>query len=141
MGMKVDKTVSIPSWELVFTTSRSSGPGGQHVNKVNSRVTLHFNVVESSSLTDQQKRRILTVYRTKVNKDGILQLHSQKNRSQSANRVDLVERLRALVGEAVKPKPPRVPTKVSRGIKERRLQEKKRQSQRKRVRSSPSPEE
>ena len=111
------------------------------MNKVNSRVTLHFNVVESSSLTDQQKRRILTVYRTKVNKDGILQLHSQKNRSQSANRVDLVERLRALVGEAVKPKPPRVPTKVSRGIKERRLQEKKRQSQRKRVRSSPNPED
>ena len=141
MGIEVDKTVSIPSWELVFTTSRSSGPGGQHVNKVNSRVTLHFNVVGSPSLTDQQKRRILAVHRTRVNKDGILQLHSQKNRSQSANRTDLVERLSALVGEALKPKPPRVPTKVSRGIKERRLQEKKRHSQRKRVRSSPSPEE
>jgi ribosome-associated protein len=135
MEIMISKEVLVPPTELQFTTSRSGGPGGQHVNKVNSRVTLHFNVRNSSSLTTQQKRRIVAYLHTRVNKEGVLRLHSQKYRSQAANRNDLVERFRNLLGLALKPIPPRVRTKISKIVKERRLQEKKQRGQIKRTRA------
>jgi ribosome-associated protein len=141
MEVLIDKGVLIPESELQFTTSRSGGPGGQHVNKVNSRVTLHFNVKESSRLSSQQKRRIMACLRTRVNKEGVLRLHSQKYRSQSANRHDLLERFGSLLDVALRPRPPRVPTKISKSVKEKRLQEKKRHAQLKRTRSRQKGEE
>ena len=141
MERVIDDGISIPRWELQFTMSRSSGPGGQHVNKVNSRVTLHFNVRQSSSLTDLQKRRILSSLRTRVNKNGELQLHAQKYRSQSANRDELMERLGSLLTKVLKPKSPRIPTRIPKASKERRLQNKKRHSRVKLARSSRLPED
>lgn len=135
MGILVGKNVIIPENELEYTTSRSGGPGGQHVNKVSSRVTLRFNVQGSLSLSTQQKRRIMTSLRSRVNREGVLRLHSQKYRSQSANRKDLVERFKILLDEALRSSPPRVPTKISKSVKEKRLQEKKRHAQLKRMRS------
>ena len=136
MEIKLNNTIFIPDSALMFTTSRSTGPGGQHVNKVNSRVTLHFNLNTSTNLTDQQKRLIFSVLRSRVNKEGVLQLHSQKYRSQSANREDLVERFQVLLEQALRPKRPRIPTKTPKGIKSRRLQEKKRHGRLKLGRSS-----
>ena len=141
MEILVGNNVRIPMAELEFTTSRSGGPGGQHVNKVNSRVTLHFDVTSSFHLSAQQKRRILVCLRTRANKDGALQLHSQKYRSQSANRKDLLERFRKLLDAALLPKRPRVPTKISKSVKEKRLQEKKRHAQLKRARGRQTVEE
>ena len=135
MDILIGKVLHIPETELQFTTSRSGGPGGQHVNKVSSRVTLHFDVKRSICLNTLQKRRVLAGLSTRVNKEGVLQLHSQKYRSQSANRKDLLERFRTLLEEAVRPRPPRVPTKISRSVKETRLKEKKRHGQLKRTRS------
>ena len=141
MEILVGKNVRIPIADLEFTTSRSGGPGGQHVNKVSSRVTLHFDVTSSSHLSAQQKRRILACLRTRTNKEGTLQLHSQKYRSQAANRNDLLERFRELIDAALTPKRPRVPTKISKSVKEKRLQEKKRHAQLKRTRARQTPEE
>src|SRR5262245_37131442 len=74
--------LAIPESELTFTTSRSSGPGGQHVNKTSSRVILRFNVAASPSLSETQKHRLLTRLATRVSKDGVLRVVSQKYRSQ-----------------------------------------------------------
>ena len=136
MEIKLNNTIFIPDSALVFTTSRSTGPGGQHVNKVNSRVTLHFNLNIAPSLTDQQKRQIFSVLRTRVNKEGVLQLHSQKYRNQSANREDLVERFQVLLEQALRPKRPRIPTKTPKATKNQRLQDKKRHGRLKLGRSS-----
>ena len=135
MDILIGKELCIPETELQFTTSRSGGPGGQHVNKVSSRVTLHFDVKKTVRLNTQQKKRVLACLRTRVNKEGVLRLHSQKYRSQSANREDLLERFTWLLDMALKPRTPRVPTKMSKGVKEKRLKEKKRHGQLKRTRS------
>ena len=141
MDIMISKEVYVPAVELWFTTSRSGGPGGQHVNKVNSRVTLHFNVQHSSGLSSHQKRRIMAYLHTRVNKEGVLRLHSQKYKSQASNREDLVERFQTLLSLALKPQRPRVPTRISRSVKERRLLEKKRRGQVKRQRSQHEAEE
>ena len=93
--------VSIPLSELSFTTSRSSGPGGQNVNKVNSRVSLHFSVTTSPSLTSFQKSQILTRLHTRINKEGVLLLHAQAARSQAMNREALIDRFAKLLGAAL----------------------------------------
>ncbi len=121
--------------------SRSGGPGGQHVNKVSSRVTLYFDVKKTERLNTYQKKRILACLHTRVNKSGVLRLQSQKYRSQSANRDDLLERFTGLLEMALKPRTPRVPTKLSKGIKEKRLKEKKRHGQLKQTRSRQHTEE
>lgn len=135
MEIVIDDGVQIPSGELEFTSSRSRGPGGQHVNKVSSRVTLRFNVRNSPSLTNAQKKRIFASLQTRVNKEGVLQLHSQKYRSQSANRDEVIERMRILLEAALKPRRRRVPTRISKRIKEKRLDEKKHRGQLKASRS------
>ena len=137
MDIVISKQVLVPAAELEFTTSRSGGPGGQHVNKVNSRVTLRFNIRNSSSLTNQHKQRIISSLGTRVNKEGVLRLHSQKYRSQSANRDDLIERFIALLGKALISKRPRIPTKITKSAKERRILEKKIRGQIKKKRSRP----
>ncbi len=127
--------VPIPESELVFQTSRSSGPGGQNVNKLNTRVVVLFNVLGSTRLSDEQKRQVLSRLATRVDKEGVLHVASQKHRSQEANRRTAVERLQELVWEALKPRPVRKKTKVPAGARERRLQEKKQRSTRKRQRT------
>jgi ribosome-associated protein len=133
--IEVTEHLAIPEQELTFTASRSSGPGGQHVNKVSSRVTLYFNVVTSPSLSDEQKRCLLTRLATRIGKDGILRVVAQKYRSQTANRDAALARFVTLLQEALTPVPVRKKTTVSATAKQQRLEEKKRRSQLKQQRA------
>src|SRR5213079_1940233 len=104
--------VSIPEDELHFDASRSGGPGGQNVNKVSTRVTLTFDVLHSSALPSEQRRRILARLRTRINKDGLLRVVSQRTRSQELNREDVTARFAELSAAALTKQRPRMKTKV-----------------------------
>lgn len=129
MELRINGTIRISPEELVFRASRSKGPGGQHVNKVSSRVSLHFDVRGSASLTERQKHLISSRLASRMTKQGVLLLHSQRYRSQSANRKDLVERFGALLRQGLQPRRPRVPTRRPSAKEEERLREKKRRGQ------------
>lgn len=139
--IEINESLAVGEGELRFTASRSGGPGGQHVNKVNSRVTLHFDLWGSASLTDEQKRRIASRLPTRINKEGVLKLHAQRHRSQAANRAELIERFALLLHEALRLRRARRPSRPSRNSVERRLEEKKRRSRMKQRRSAKAPVE
>ncbi|TKJ38676.1 MAG: aminoacyl-tRNA hydrolase [Planctomycetes bacterium B3_Pla] len=128
--------ISIPEDELVFKASRSGGPGGQNVNKVNTRVTLFFDVENCESLSGTQKRRILTRLATRIDKNGVLRVVSQKYRTQKANRRVAVERLQQLLADALKIRPVRKKTRIPYAVKQRRLEEKRQRSLLKQQRAS-----
>ncbi|MDH3330609.1 MAG: alternative ribosome rescue aminoacyl-tRNA hydrolase ArfB [Desulfobulbaceae bacterium] len=133
--MEIPGILNIPDNELRFTFSRSSGPGGQNVNKVNSRVTLWFDVKESSSLTELQKNKIRSRLANRINEAGILSITSTTYRTQRANREDAVQRFQALIAAALTERPVRKKTKIPRRIHEKRLQVKKRRGMIKSVRA------
>ncbi|GJL54091.1 MAG: aminoacyl-tRNA hydrolase [Nitrospirales bacterium] len=135
MDIRINDRLSIPERELVFTASRSRGPGGQHVNKVNSRMTLHFDIQNSSYLTPTQKNVLCGSLATRVNANGIFRLDCQKHRMQSMNRAELLDRFASHIRTALLPKRFRVPTKISKAAQERRLEQKKRQGRIKKRRS------
>ena len=122
--------------EFIFKASRSAGPGGQNINKVNTRVTVFFDVANCANLSDWQKQRILTRLASRADKNGVLRLASQKFRTQGANRRAAVERLQQLLTDTLKTRPIRKKSKVSYAAKQRRLEEKKRRSLLKRQRSA-----
>ena len=126
--IKINEKTVIPEDELIYKASRSSGPGGQNVNKVNTRVTVLFDVADTDSLSGEQKQRILSHLATRASKDGVLRVVSQKHRTQKANRMAAVERLVELLKEALEVNPVRKKTKVSYREKQRRLEGKKRRS-------------
>jgi ribosome-associated protein len=126
--IEITDKVSISEQELTFQASRSSGPGGQNVNKLNTRITLFFDVANCESLSDAQKKRILTQLSTRADKNGVMRVVSQKFRTQKANRKAAVERLGELLREALKTRPVRKKTKVPYAVKQRRLEEKRRRS-------------
>jgi ribosome-associated protein len=134
MTMDATEGGPIPESELVFKASRSSGPGGQNVNKLNTRVTVLFNVAGSPSLSAEQKQQVRSRLAGRIDKEGVLHVVSQKHRSQEANRRAAVERLQQLVQETLRPVPVRRKTKVPVAARERRLREKKQRSDRKRRR-------
>ena len=121
--------------ELIFKASRSGGPGGQNVNKVNTRITLFFDVANCESFSDVQKRRILSRLSTRADKNGLIRVASQRFRTQKANRRAAVERLQQLLAEALKTRPVRKKTRVPYAAKKRRLEEKRRRSLLKRQRA------
>ena len=133
--IEVTNEISIPEDELRFTASLSSGPGGQNVNKVNTRVTLWFDVVNSPSLSPEQKELIASRLGSRINKDGVLRVISQQTRSQLANREAALERFVSLLRTALKREKVRRKTGVSKMAKKRRLEEKKQHSILKRERS------
>ncbi len=133
--MSAAEGVPVPESELVFQASRSSGPGGQNVNKLNTRIVVLFNVLRSASLSEEQKQQVLNRLATRVDQEGVLHVAAQKHRSQEANRRAAIERLQELVAEALKPTPVRKKTTVPAAAQERRLQDKKRHSTRKRQRT------
>jgi len=126
--VEIGRKLSIGDDELVFKSSRSSGPGGQNVNKVNTRITLLFDVANSPSLTASQRRLILAKLATRIDKNGVLRVISQKFRTQKANRNAAVEKFRMLLGEALAPKPVRKKTSVPYAARQKRLQNKKHRS-------------
>lgn len=109
------------SSEFQFVTSRSSGPGGQNVNKVNSRVELRFNVQNSSLLSDQQKETILLKLSGKISSEGFLSVVSQRDRSQLANKEDAITKFYSFISRALRPVKPRKITRPTRGSVEKRL--------------------
>ncbi len=127
--------LEIPEDELVYVTSRSGGPGGQNVNKLETKVTLRFGLAGSTSLTEEQKARLRERLATRITRDGVLQVSSQRHRTQGANREAAAARFAELVGEALQEETPRKPTKVSRAVKRRRLDNKRRQGLKKQQRA------
>ena len=124
----INEALLIPETELTFTASRSGGPGGQNVNKVSSRVTLTFDVKASPSLSDDQRRRISERLKTRINKDGVLRVVSQRTRSQELNREDAVTLFAELLRRALVVEKKRVKTRVPRAAHDRRLEEKKKRT-------------
>jgi ribosome-associated protein len=133
--IEITKDIFIDEGQLIFKTSRSGGPGGQNVNKVNTRVTLFFDVAGCEGFSDMQKRRILSNMSTRADKNGIIRVVSQKYRTQKANRRSAVGRLQELLRGALKTKTIRKKTKVPERARLRRLEEKKRRSMLKRQRA------
>jgi ribosome-associated protein len=124
----ITDNISIREDELIFRASRSGGPGGQNVNKVNTRITLFFDVSNCESFSDVQKQRILSRLSTRADKNGLIRVVSQRFRTQKANRRAAVERLQQLLAGALKTRPVRKKTRVPYAAKKRRLEEKRRRS-------------
>src|SRR5437667_12485295 len=128
-SIRVTRSVVLPLAEIELRTSRSSGPGGQHAQKTETRVEAVFDVERSGALTDAQKRRV-------VGRVGpVLRAVAQDERSQARNRELALERLVAQLREALRVPRRRRPTKPSQAAVERRLEEKRRRSQLKRLRA------
>ena len=128
MMIEITDDIFISEEELVFKFSRSGGPGGQNVNKVNTRVTLFFDVASSEAFSDVQKSRILRRLASRADKNGVIRAVSQKYRTQKANRRAAIERLQELLREVLRKKTVRKKTKVPERARQQRLEEKKRRS-------------
>lgn len=117
--------LSIPEDELKYTATRSSGPGGQKVNKVSTRITLWFDVLKSPSLSAEVKQQILTGLPTRINKTGVLWVNAQQTRSQSSNRELAKCRFIELLQQVLRKPPSRKKTRVPKRVHEQRIAEKK----------------
>ena len=120
--------------ELTYRTSRSGGAGGQHVNKVESKVTLVWNINESEILTEEEKIRVRQKLANRLNKDGLLQMEASTERSQTRKKEIVTTRFFDLVYQALKKKKKRVATKIPKSQVLDRLDRKKKQSQKKQYR-------
>ena len=125
------------SSEFHFSASRSSGPGGQNVNKVSTKVELRFHVASSSLLSDEEKELLLEKLAKKINSQGELIIVSQTERSQIKNKEKVIGKFYALLTRALTPRKKRKPTKPSLASKEERLEEKRNQAEKKGRRKSP----
>lgn len=121
----VNSHLSLPSSELTFRFSRSGGPGGQNVNKLETKVELLFDVANSPSLTDDQKARILSRERNRIDSEGVLRVSAQESRSQYANREAAVTRLVAILSAALARRRKRVKTGATKASREKRIEGKK----------------
>jgi len=129
--LAVNASLSIPRSELDVRVSRSSGAGGQHVNKTSSRVEIFWNVRESRSISEEQRELILSRLEPRLSGDGSIRVVASDMRSQSRNRELAEERLAELVKRALVVRRKRKPTKPTRAAKEARLESKKRHSRKK----------
>ena len=132
--LQITASVRVPVSELHFRTSRSSGPGGQNVNKLETRVELLFDVARSPSFSDEQRHRILQNLASRIDGDGVLHISSQRSRSQWENKQGTIEKLVSLLREALKVRRKRIKTAPTRGSNETRVQRKKKHSQKKKLR-------
>ena len=123
--------------ELQFKTSRSSGPGGQHVNKTSSRVSVFFDLKNSTGLSEEEKRQLQTKLESKLTNEGLLVLHCETSRSQHKNKELVVEKLKATLKKALRREKRRVPTKRTKASVFKRLESKKKQASKKESRKKP----
>jgi ribosome-associated protein len=130
-------TASLLGSELVFTSSRSSGPGGQNVNKVNSKVTLKFDVSHSQILTEEEKEIILRKLSSRLTNEGVLQLSAQDKRSQLQNKEAAILKFDQILTKAFEKKKKRKSTKPSKGAVQDRIRKKKEHSEKKKWRQKP----
>jgi ribosome-associated protein len=138
--MEITPPLSVPDSELSFSFARSGGPGGQNVNKVESKAILHWNLGANTSLPEDVRARIRAANGNKINSDGQLVLNGQRYRDQERNKEDCLEKLREIILRALVVPKPRKKTKPSKGSKLRRLADKKQASTRKANRRPPSAE-
>ena len=134
----VNETISIPDTEFSFSFARSSGPGGQNVNKVNSKAIMQWDASRSVQLPEAVRERFLAAYARRLTKEGILVISSQRYRDQGRNVADCLSKLRDLILSVAIAPTQRRATKPTRGAKQRRLSEKKANSERKQARRRPS---
>jgi ribosome-associated protein len=138
----VDNTITInselrlPPSEVQYRTARSSGPGGQHVNKTETQVELLFDVAHSPSLSEAQRRRILSKLKNLIDSEGVLHLTAQSERSQLRNREIVTARFQEIIAAALRVPKKRHPTKPTTASKAKRLDSKKRRGQIKQLRRS-----
>jgi ribosome-associated protein len=138
--LDVTSRIQIPHDEFTFQFARSSGPGGQNVNKVNSKATLRWRPLQSPSLPDDVRQRFAVRFASKLLTDGSLLVSCEKSRSQLLNRIGCLEQLAGWLKEVATPPKKRRPTKPTKGSKTRRLNEKRLRSDTKRLRGSPRDE-
>jgi ribosome-associated protein len=115
--------------ECVFSASRSSGPGGQNVNKVNTRIELRFNIETSLLLTEEEKKMILERLKEKITRNGDIIFVSQTERTQPGNKRKVLEKFHIVLAKALTPKKKRIPTSAGKAAKAKRLEEKRKRSE------------
>jgi len=130
----INDQLQIPTSELSYRFSRSSGPGGQHVNRSETRVELLWNVRQSPSLDDTQRQLLLDALHKRIDEEGVLHLISGETRSQVRNRKTVTDRFVALLHHSLRPRPKRKKTRMSRSQKAKRREQKQRRSEKKRLR-------
>ena len=131
--MKKEQLIS----ELSFKAVRSSGSGGQHVNKVATKVELYFNLDNSSGITEEEKEKLIEFLNKKLNKEGFLILQCSETRSQFKNKQLVITKFVELLEEGLKEQKKRVPTKTPKAVIRKRLQNKSKQSKKKANRKKP----
>lgn len=132
--LRIDGRVVIPAADLSWSAARSSGPGGQNVNKVASKVDLRFDVEGTTALSPAVKDRLRRLAATRIDREGRIVVTSQATRDQPRNLEDAREKLAALIRAALVVPKKRKPTRPSKGAKERRLREKRKSSEKKQAR-------
>ncbi|UCC72921.1 MAG: aminoacyl-tRNA hydrolase [Gemmatimonadota bacterium] len=132
---------AVPEYEIYFRATRSGGPGGQHVNRRATRVEACWNVRLSAALTDEEKERILARLASRIDKDGVLRVVADDERSQHRNKELAKQRLRDLVARALRVPKRRKKTRPPKSAVEERLETKSRRGQAKKLRKPPGPEE
>jgi ribosome-associated protein len=133
----INENLSLPAAELQFRFSTGGGPGGQHVNKTATRVTLLFDVANSPSLDEETRARLLNRLGTRLDRRGMLHIDVHDSRSQWQNRETAIARMQSVLAEALVEQPPRRPTRPSRQARETRLEEKRRRGDIKKERQQP----
>ena len=131
----INSTISIPSTELRFRFSRSPGPGGQNVNKVNSKATLHWSISKSQSVSSAIKYRLRTRFPSRINSSDEVVLSSHQHRDQPRNVSECLNKLKRMILSCAAAPKIRKKTKPSRASNKRRLENKKRNSDKKKSRS------